>query len=130
MGEQKATSKLLILYVEDNENDRELVSAALRCEKIYAEFIYADTEEQFRQRLQRSDLDLILSDFTLPEFNGAAALRIARELRPDIPFVYISGTIGEEQAVESLKAGATDYALKNHIDRLAAVIERALRESR
>jgi two-component system cell cycle sensor histidine kinase/response regulator CckA len=129
MDLQKTTSMLRILYVEDNENDRVLVAAALHLENIHAEFIYATNEEQFRDGLQMPELNLILSDFTLPGFSGATALRIARELRPDVPFVYVSGTIGEEQAVESLKSGATDYALKDHMERLAAVIQRALRES-
>lgn len=130
MDEEATGSKLHIVHVEDNENDRELVALSLRRHKIPAELVHVANEAQLRQALQRRDVDIILSDYTLPTFDGALALRIAKELRPETPFIYFSGTIGEEQAVESLKSGATDYAFKNRLDRLPAIIERALRETR
>src|SRR4051794_4434575 len=74
--------------------------------------------------------DLILSDFTLPGFDGAIALLIANSRRPEIPFIFVSGTIGEERAVEALKCGATDYVLKDRLLRLGAAVRRALREAR
>jgi PAS domain S-box-containing protein len=90
-------------------------------------FIRADTKEDFVAALE-SDLDLILSDYTMPGFSGRDALLIAREKCPEIPFLFVSGTIGEDAAVEALKNGATDYVLKHRLMRLIPAVDRALRE--
>src|SRR6266480_6851454 len=74
-------------------------------------------------------IDLVLADFSLPSYTGMAALATARERRGDVPFILVSGTIGEEQAVESLKSGATDYLLKGRVERLAPAVRRALGEA-
>src|SRR6185295_9434207 len=79
--------------------------------------------------LEKSQFDLIMSDFTLPPFNGGVALEMARERRPDVPFIYVSGTIGEETAVNALLAGATDYVVKHNLKRLVPAVTRALREA-
>jgi diguanylate cyclase (GGDEF)-like protein/PAS domain S-box-containing protein len=91
--------------------------------------VRVDNEQQFVDALRSETPDLILSDFTLPQFDGMSALRIAQELAPDIPFIFVSGTIGEERAIEALKLGATDYVLKTNLARLPAVVKRALQEA-
>ncbi|MGH8325918.1 MAG: GAF domain-containing protein, partial [Steroidobacteraceae bacterium] len=85
-------------------------------------------ERQFRAALERFRPHLILSDFTLPAFDGLAALAIARQAAPDIPFIFLSGTIGEERAIEALQRGAVDYVLKSNPARLVPAVHRALRE--
>jgi PAS domain S-box-containing protein len=90
-------------------------------------FIRVDTREDFVAALDE-DLDLILSDYTMPGFSGRDALMIAREKCPEIPFLFVSGTIGEDAAVEALKNGATDYVLKHRLVRLIPAVDRALRE--
>ena len=120
---------LRILSVEDSLVDRELVAAALQLEGFTCEFIYASAEDELREALRRDAFDIILSDFTLPSFSGAQALVVARAMRPEIPFIFVSGTIGEDRAVEALKGGATDYVLKDSLDRLGPAVRRALREA-
>jgi hypothetical protein len=120
---------LRILSVEDSDLDRELIATALRVEGLNCEFFYAMTEREFRDALERFVPDIILSDFTLPSFNGAEALKVARAIWPEVPFIFFSATIGEERAVEALKQGATDYVLKDRLDRLGPAIHRALREA-
>ena len=100
------------------------IVASLPCE-----FINADHGAAFVEALRLGGFDLILADYTLPGYDGAAALAAARELRPDIPFIFVSGTIGEERAVEILREGATDYVLKHRLDRLVPAVQRALREA-
>jgi len=125
----KMNHLLHILYVEDSEFDREIVADALRHEGFNCEFAYVATKQEFKEALEGFPCDLILSDFTLPSFSGAAALELAKAARPDVPFLFVSGTIGEERAVESLKRGATDYVLKDHLERLGPAVHRALREA-
>ena len=119
---------LRILYVEDSLNDRELVARALKSDGLACEIHCVQARREFEAALAAGGFDLIISDFTLPAFDGLAALRAARVVHPEIPFVFFSGTIGEERAVESLKSGATDYVLKDHIGRLGPAIRRALAE--
>src|SRR6185369_13078375 len=84
--------------------------------------------EDFGAALERGEVDLVLADFALPTFDGMSALAIVREKHPDLPFVFVSGRLGEESAIESLKNGATDYVLKNRLSRLAPALNRALSE--
>jgi PAS domain S-box-containing protein len=93
------------------------------------EVIAVDNEQLFRAALLQKDFDLILADYSLPGFEGLTALAMARELCPGIPFVFVSGAICEERAVECLKAGATDYVLKDRLVKLAPAIRRALKEA-
>src|SRR5690242_8940053 len=88
-----------------------------------------DQEESFRNALETFAPDVILSDFSLPQFDGLSALGIARSLRPHTPFIFVSATIGEETAVDSLRQGATDYVLKTNLSRLGAAVSRAVREA-
>jgi PAS domain S-box-containing protein len=93
------------------------------------EFLHAVSRNDFEQALGGHPLDLILADHSLPAYDGMTALRFAQERHADIPFILISGSIGEEEAVESLKAGATDYVLKGRAEKLGSAVRRALREA-
>ncbi len=121
---------LRILHVEDNANDRELIAEHLAGYGLRCDFLVATTEAEFRRGLESTELDLIISDFTLPGFDGETALRLTRQRRPELPFIFVSGTIGEQRAIECLKSGATDYVLKDRIERLPSAITRALHEAR
>ncbi|HEY0455799.1 MAG TPA: response regulator, partial [Verrucomicrobiae bacterium] len=123
-------SPLTILHIEDVPYDSELVFERLGREGIIADIHRIQTREQLIAALERGGFDIILADFKLPTFDGLAALTIVRERNPDIPFIFLSGTMGEVTAIESLKAGATDYVLKNRLDRLTPAIARALREAK
>jgi PAS domain S-box-containing protein len=116
-----------ILHLEDNPIDAELIRSVLNSEGIVAEVIQVQTRPEFEVALERP-VDLILSDFALPSFDGMAALEIARRKCPQVPFILVSGTIGEEAAVDSLKEGAADYVLKDRLSRLPAAVRRAMRE--
>jgi len=115
--------------LEDNPLDAELTQRFLRRE-LDCSLTVVDNEHAFRRALETSDPDVILSDYTMPDFDGISALRIARVLAPDTPFIFVSGSIGEERAIEALREGATDYVLKDRIPRLASAIVRALAERR
>ena len=119
---------LRILLLEDSPLDAELAVAALDEAGVAHAVTRADTAEAFAAGLDAGP-DVILSDYMLPTFNGAAALRMARQRRPDVPFIFLSGALGEELAIESLKDGATDYVLKQRIGRLAPAVRRAVREA-
>lgn len=120
---------LKILLLEDNDDDAELIQHELRRQKVSCELSQVRTRDAFAEALLRNSFDLILSDYTLPAFDGKSALRWARQRNVECPFIFVSGTIGEERAVESLKMGASDYVLKNRPERLGPVIRRALREA-
>jgi len=118
-----------VLYLEDEDNDAELVAAALASERIACDITRVTNERDFRAALQEGDFDLILADYALPTFDGVAALAIARKEVPHVPFIILSGTLGEELAIETLKTGATDYVLKDRLSRLGPSVKRALREA-
>src|SRR5437016_14645515 len=120
-------SPLRILYLEDNPDDRDLVARTLSAEGIVCEFVHVNARTEFEKALQQDGLDLVLADFSLPGYDGFKALETLKKLRPEVPFLLVSGTIGEEWAVESMKSGATDYVLKNRLERLAPAVRRALR---
>lgn len=120
---------LRVLYLEDNRRDRELLVERVKADGLKCEFTHVVTKNEFEAALAHTEFDLILSDFTLPSYQGTAALAVARAQQPDVPFIFVSGTIGEVRAVECLKSGATDYVIKGNLDRLVPAIRRALRES-
>ncbi len=120
---------LRILHVEDEPNDRELVAATLRAAGIPCEITCVDSREDYRAALVRQRFDVILSDDHLPAFDGLSALAMAAEIDPDVPFIVVSGTLGEEVAIERLKEGATDYVLKQRLSRLPGSIARAITEA-
>ena len=121
--------KLKLVIVEDSETDAELIGRHLAKSGLLADIQRVQTERDFVSALQKRRPDLILSDFSLPQFDGLRALDLAVTYAPETPFIYVSGTIGEERAIEALRRGATDYVLKTNLARLSPVIERALREA-
>jgi hypothetical protein len=123
------TTPLRILHLEDNASDRELVRQALVHEEISCEFVYAASEAEFSAALDRDRIDLILSDFTIPGYDCLSALALAQKKCPEVPYLFVSGAIGEERAIESLKSGATDYVLKGRLERLLPAVRRALRDT-
>jgi len=104
------------------------VKRALLDSDIEFSVVRVDTRRDFEDQLAVRPPDLILSDYTLPTFDGVTALRIARSTMPDVPFIFVTGTMGEETAIETLKFGATDYVLKTRLTRLGLSVQRALRE--
>ncbi len=118
-----------ILYLEDDPRDAELVEAALQADGFACHTTRADNQADFVRFLRQGGFDLILADYTLPLFDGISALKIAQEVCPGVPFIFVSGTLGEEMAIEALKLGATDYVLKTRLSRIAPSVRRALREA-
>ena len=121
--------ELSILHLEDNANDALLIEAMLERHGISCQIERVETREDFVAALERGSFDLILSDFSLPSFNGLTGLELAREMRPDIPFLFVSGTLGEDVAIQALKSGATDYVLKERLGRLAPAVRRAVADA-
>ena len=123
-------SRLRILYLEDEPRDVELVQATLEADGLSCDLTRTDTEGDFITLLQQGGFDLILADYTLPRFDGLSALKIAQDVSPEVPFIFVSGTLGEDVAIEALKQlGATDYVFKTRLSRLAPSVRRALREA-
>jgi formate hydrogenlyase transcriptional activator len=118
-----------ILHLEDDPKDAELIQSTLEAEGISCDVTRVDTPAEFHGSLERSAFDLVLADYTLPAFDGISALRVKKEISPDVPFIFVSGTLGEEIAVEALKLGATDFVPKTRLSRMAPVVRRALRET-
>src|SRR5687767_13693577 len=106
---------LRILHLEDDGSDAALVAAELERASIACEIVRVDNLSDFARELSRGTVHMVLSDFSMPSLNGLAALTLAREPSPDVPFLFISGTIGEERAIEALKLAATDYVLKENL---------------
>src|SRR6266513_2321579 len=123
------TEPLRILLAEDSESDSELIQRELKRGGLDFRSRRVQTEADFRRELDEFQPHLVISDFSMPQFNGRKALAIARESRGDIPFIFISGTIGENVAVDMMKAGADDYVMKNNLARLMPALERELREA-
>ena len=121
---------LRILCLEDNVDDQRLLEATLKSEGFHSHFVHVTTRKAFEAALKKSRFDVIISDYALPSYSGMAALAVARQLQSDTPFVLVSGTIGEERAVEGVKSGADDYVLKDNLERLGPVVRRALNEAR
>lgn len=120
-----------ILYLEDAPEDVELVKATLASEYLDAEVTWVNGRDGFLAALLDAwNYDLLLVDFSLPDIGGDEALDLARRAAPDLPFVFLSGHIGDERAVECLRRGATDYVLKTNLPRLLPVVRRALEEAR
>src|SRR3984893_8790104 len=120
---------LRILSIEDDAKDAELVQDLLETEGIVCEVTRVDTEDSLLDLLKQGGVDLILADYSLPSFDGISALKLAIKVCPDVPFIFVSGTLGEEVAIEALKIGATDYVLKTSLSRLVPSVLRALREA-
>lgn len=120
--------ELKILILEDVRFDVELMEYELRREGIKFISKQVETEEEFIKGINEFNADIILADHSLPAFDGVSALEIAKKIAPGVPFIFVSGKIGEEFAVEMLKKGATDYVLKNNLTKLVPAVKRALTE--
>ena len=120
---------LQVIHLEDSALDSEVVCSILQSSELICDLHRVETREQFASALREVPCDLILSDCSLPQFDGLEALELARAMKPKVPFIFVSGTIGEEAAIDSLQNGATDYVLKHRLSRLAPAIRRAIAEA-
>lgn len=125
MGSNKTC---FILIIEDNPLDADLVRERLRSSGMEFEAVVADSRAAFEEAWKRGGYDLVLADYSLPDFDGLSALKIVRQDEPRLPFVFVSGVLGEDVAVETLLRGATDYVLKQKMERLIPAVRRALTE--
>jgi len=125
----ETAAALQFVLLEDNASDAELIQLELARDGLKIQWRHVASEREFRAALVAAP-DLVLADYTLPGFDGLAALRIVLQQRADVPFIFVSGSLGEERAIEALKSGATDYVLKDRLQRLPAVVTRALTEAR
>ena len=123
------SSPLRILHLEDNAADALLVRDQLAHDELAAEVHHVSSRDSFTQALNEGPWDLVLADYKLPNYTGLDALKLVRKKFPHLPFILMSGTIGEHAAIESLKAGATDYILKQKRERLPSAIRRAVAEA-
>lgn len=122
------TEKIQLLHLEDDPLDAQLIQHKLDAEGLDCDITWVNNKQAFESALNQGTFDLLLSDFNLPDFDGMAALKYVRENQLILPVIIISGRLGEEEAVECLKAGATDYVLKQRLQRLGAAVRRALME--
>jgi len=118
-----------VLIVEDSVDDTEILLYELRRADFEVQYERVETAAGLRAALSRQPWDLVLSDYSLPRFSGALALQIVQDTRADIPFIIVSGAIGEEHAVEAMRAGARDYVMKDNLKRLVPAVKRELREA-
>ncbi|MFI5223136.1 MAG: response regulator [Nitrospirales bacterium] len=119
---------LLLLHHEDDPVDSELITTTLMEGNIPCQSQLVDTRQAFVAALKEGRMDLILADYSIPGFDGMTALTLARQHCPDVPFLFVSATIGEELAIDAMHQGATDYVLKQRLGRLVPSVQRALRE--
>jgi two-component system cell cycle sensor histidine kinase/response regulator CckA len=120
---------LHILHLEDDANDAAIAQSTLEADGIACVITRVQSRDEFVAALEHGSFDLIFSDYSLPAFDGLSAIEIARAKCPDLPVILVSGTLGEERAIDSLKSGATDYVLKTRLTRLVPAVRRAMRES-
>ena len=118
-----------VLFIEDSEIDVELTLRALEQGGFDVSWECVEVEEELKRALSLQRPQAILSDFSMPGFDGMEALRLAKEMAPGVPFIFVSGTIGEERAIEAIRLGATDYVLKDNMRRLGTSVRRALSEA-
>jgi diguanylate cyclase (GGDEF)-like protein/PAS domain S-box-containing protein len=123
------TSPLRILLIEDSLEDTELTVRELKRGGLEFDWQRVDTELALARACSEFEPTMVLSDYAMPGFDGLSALRLVRELRPEVPFIFVSGTIGEETAIQSLRSGANDYILKSNLSRLPTAVKRALRDA-
>ncbi len=119
-----------VLLLEDSAVDADLLEQAMARSGLNFRLRQADGRASFMQAMEEGGFEIVLADYSLPDFDGLSALHIARERLPDVPFIFVSGVVGEEFATDALKQGATDYVLKRNLMRLPAAVDRALAEAR
>ncbi len=120
--------KIKLLHLEDSLSDSELIQSLVESGGIEHNYFLADNEKEFINILETEKVDIILCDYNLPDYNGNDALKVVREKYSHIPFIFVSGTIGEDTAINAMLNGASDYVLKNKLERLVPAIKRALHE--
>src|SRR6185503_1975734 len=120
---------LRVLHLEDSRRDAELIQSTFESEGLDCQVVHVKNREQFEAVVLQQRFDVILSDYSLPHYNGFSALDFVRARDADVPFILVSGTLGEELAVQGLKSGATDYILKERLNRLVPAVQRALQEA-
>ena len=120
---------LRILHLEDNPDDSELIRESIIARGFDVDITVVDNRPDFVSALEKGGFDLVLADYTLPSFDGLTALSLVREKTSHLPFIFVTGTMGEEKAIEALKQGATDYVLKQNLARLVPSLQRALKEA-
>jgi len=125
-----SNARLHFVLLEDDPNDAELIQLELARNGFNVAWRHVASEQDFRTALANEPTDLVLADYTLPGFDGLTALKITQKSCPGVPFIFVSGSLGEERAIEALKSGATDYVLKDRLQRLPTVVNRALQEAR
>jgi len=123
-------SNIKLLALEDLEDDLFLILRNLKRNGLQIDAKRVDTEIAFKEELEKNDYDLVISDYSLPNYNGLQAFEVFKEYKIDIPFILVSGTIGEEIAVRAMKAGVNDYVMKDNLSRLAPAVIRELVEAR
>jgi signal transduction histidine kinase len=121
--------QIRVLFVEDNDDDVQLELAVLRSGGFGVEHAVCDGSDELRRRMAGPRWDLIICDYRMPALSGVEALRVVKAIDPDVPFILVSGTVGESVAVDAMRAGAHDYVLKDNLARLAAAVERELRDA-
>jgi len=124
------STQLQILLIEDNEGDAALVQQQIENSGLPAQYLIVTTAIEMQAALQLQEWDLVISDYSLPAFDGEAALAIVKAFNSDLPFILVSGTVGEEMAIKMMKAGVDDYVMKNNLIRLGAVVKRELAEAK
>jgi len=122
-------NEVRILHLEDNTADAELVSGTLECAGMVCRITRVQRGDELEEALRRGGYDVILTDFKLPGYDGMPALRLARQMARNVPFIFVSGTMGEDAAIAGMREGATDYVLKQKLSRLAPAVKRALGEA-
>lgn len=127
MGGRMA-ERVRLLLVEDAPADAELIVRELKRAGMLLESRRVETAQQLEEAIRQFHPQVILSDFSMPHFDGMEALALVQKLCPDVPFLFVSGTLGEEYAVRALKNGATDYVLKTNLVRLPAAVQKALEQ--
>jgi C4-dicarboxylate-specific signal transduction histidine kinase len=129
MTDNNKNKSIRILFIEDSEDDALLILRDLKKAGLSCSYILVQTSEEMVNSLNNQQFDIVISDYNLPEFNGLSALRLLRKMNYDIPFILVSGQIGEEAAVEAMKEGASDYIMKSSLKRLAPAIDREIKEN-
>ncbi len=121
------SKRLQIVILDDSDDDVEIIVDALERESVPADFIHLYGRDDFINELEKNKPDIILADLNMPSFDGFQALEICRYKYPDVPFIFVSGMMGEDVAIDALKRGATDYVLKRHISKIVPSVRNALK---
>ena len=123
-------AKIKVLILEDVPLDAELVELELKRSGVEFDSIIVEDEKNYLEGVENFKPDIILADHSLPQFDGITALNLAKEKAPHTPFIFVSGKMGEEFAIETLKKGATDYVIKNNLSKLPHALNRALNDAK